>query len=492
MKTVAKQSILTTISSYIGVLIGYFNVLWLLPYALSPDQIGLFRTIQDMALLFVPFAQLGIGNGITRFYPRVKSQQFAFFSMSLVMTFIGFLCLSILFFVFRESLVAAFANNSPEVIDFFGVVLFITLFSVLNTILDAFCRSFLDVAVPTFFREVILRLLVAILILTYLIQWISFDWLMWGLALVYLTVLIGMIVYMKINQIFKLTFNFQGFPEGFIREFLKYSLITLLGTTGSLLIMKIDSLMVTSLIGLEANAIYTIAFSIAIVIEMPRRAISQVVMPVISEHFAAGAGEKINKLYKQVAVHQTLICLLLFLGVWSNIHNLYHFVPNNEIYASGKWVVFWIGLGKITDILFSVNGEIIVYSRYYIFNITATLLMSIAVITVNLFLIPLYGIEGAAVASFAAMLMYNLIKYVYVKVRLGFDPFSWDVLKISILGIFTFGIQYYLFQQMEAGILDLIARSITITVVYLAGVYIWNIAAKSQSEIIEKIKGLRP
>ncbi|TVP51677.1 MAG: polysaccharide biosynthesis protein, partial [Mongoliibacter sp.] len=148
MKAVAKQSILTTISSYIGVLIGYFNVLWLLPYALSPDQIGLFRTIQDMALLFVPFAQLGIGNGITRFYPKVKSQQFAFFSMSLVVSLIGFLLLSVLFFAFRENLVTAFATNSPEVIDFFAVVLFVTFFSVLNSVLDAFCRSFLKIAVP--------------------------------------------------------------------------------------------------------------------------------------------------------------------------------------------------------------------------------------------------------------------------------------------------------------------------------------------------------
>ncbi|TVP43243.1 MAG: polysaccharide biosynthesis protein, partial [Mongoliibacter sp.] len=343
-----------------------------------------------------------------------------------------------------------------------------------------------------FFREVILRLLVAILVLVYLINWISFDWLMWGLVVVYLITLLGMIIYMKINQIFRLTFYFGGFPPGFISEFLKYSLITLLGTTGSLLIMKIDSLMVTSLIGLEANAIYTIAFSIAIVIEMPRRAISQVVMPVIAEHFSTGAGDKINKLYKEVAVHQTLICLLLFLGVWSNIHNLYHFVPNNEIYESGKWVVFWIGLGKITDILFSVNGEIIVYSKYYIFNITATLIMSIAVITLNIFLIPLYGIEGAAVASFSAMLLYNLIKYIYVKIRLGFDPFSWDVLKISILGLFTFGLQYFLFQGMKSGINDLMIRSLVIILIYFGGIYFWKIAEKSQKQIFEKIKGLRP
>ncbi|MFD2201429.1 lipopolysaccharide biosynthesis protein [Shivajiella indica] len=492
MKPIARQSVLTTISSYLGVLIGYFNVLWLLPYALDPEQIGLFRTIQDLALLLVPFAQLGLGNGITRFYPQVKEKQFSFFSLSLLLSLLGFLLVSILFFVFREYLVSAFAQNSPEVIDFFGVVLLITLFSVINTILDSFCRSFLKVAIPTFFREVLLRLLVSILVLLYFLKWIVFIQLMWGLSLVYLLALLGMIIYMKKIGIFKIELNFKSFPEFFLRDFIKYSLITLLGTTGSLLIMKIDSLMVSSMVGLDANAIYSIAFAIAIVIEMPRRAVSQVVMPVIAEHFARNQPEKINVLYKQVAVHQLLICLLLFLGIWSNVDNLYHFVPNNAVYEAGKWVVLWIGLGKVIDILFSVNGEIIVYSKYYIFNITATLIMSITVILLNLLLIPLYGIEGAAIASLLAMGLYNIIKYIYVKLRLDLDPFSWDVAKIILLGIAVYVIQYVVLLKMESGLTDLIIRSILISAIYLAGIYFLKIAEKSQKELIQKVKGLRP
>lgn len=488
MKPIARQSILTTLSSYLGVLVGYVNVLWLLPYALEPEQIGVFRTIQDIALLFVPFAQLGAGNGITRFYPKVKSLQFSFFTLSLLIALIGFTIVSALFFFFKETLVAAFATNSPEVIDFFGVVLFITLFAVLNTILDIFCRSFLKVAVPAFFREVILRLLVAILISTYLLRWISFDMFMWGLALTYFISLFGMIIYMLKIKIFKLDFKFRDFPTGFLKEFIKYNLITLLGTTGGILIMKIDSLMVSSMIGLDANAIYTIAFSIAVVIEMPKRAISQVVMPVIADHFEKGELTAINQLYKQVAVHQFLICLLLFLGIWSNIDSLYHFVPNNQIYEVGKWVVLWIGLGKLSDVLFSINGEIIVFSKYYIFNITATLIMSIVVIVLNLVLIPNMGIEGAALASFLAMFLFNFIKYIYVKKRLNFDPFSKDILKIIFLGLITYTIQFYLIQNGNLGVLNIILRSLTVIALYVGGAFALNIAKNSRDRLFKKIK----
>ncbi|WP_373493945.1 polysaccharide biosynthesis C-terminal domain-containing protein [Aquiflexum sp.] len=492
MKPIARQSLLTTISSYIGVLIGYFNVLWLLPYVLQPDEIGLFRTLQDMALLLVPIAQLGIGNGITRFFPLVKEKKYAFFTLSLILTFVGFLIVSSLFLIFKENVIAAFATNSPEVIDFLGVVLFITLFSVMNTILEAFCRSFMKIAVPSFFRDVVNRISVAILVSMYFMNWLIIDQMIWGLAVLYLISLIGMTFYMVNINIFRLDFDFSSFPKDFRRDFLKYSMITLLGTAGSVLIMKIDSLMVSSMIGLDANAIYMIAFSIAIVMELPRRAISQAAMPVVAEHFAKNEHFEINKLYKNIAVHQFLICLLLFLGIWSNIDNLYHFVPNSIIYETGKWVVLWIGLAKMSDILFSINGEIIVFSKYYIFNITATLIMCVAVVVLNLLLIPVYGIEGAAVASFLSLLIYNLIKYIYIRIRLDFDPFSFDVLKIFVLGLLTYGIQLFVLQFMEVGLKDIILRSVVVTLIYIAGIYLLGIAKESQKSIIEKIKRPRP
>lgn len=491
MNPVARQSLLTTLSSYLGVVIGYFNVLWLLPYVLDPGQIGLYRTIQDMALLLVPVAQLGLGNGITRFFPLAADSKNSFLTFSLALAFLGFVLVSLIFWLVKQTIIDAFAANAPEVINFLWVVVFILLFSVLNSILDAVCRSFVKVAVPSFFREVVNRLLASILVGVYFFGWIDFEQMIGGMSLVYLISLVGITLYIKRLGLFRLDWNFGRIPQPIKTDFLKYSLITLLGTTGSMLIMKIDSLMVSSMIGLDANAIYTIAFSIAIVIELPKRAISQVAMPLVADHFANNDLPAIQKLYKEIATHQFLICLLLFLGIWSNIDSLYHFVPNKDIYEAGKWVVLWIGLSKLVDILFSINSEIIVFSKYYIFNITATFIMSIAVIGFNLLLIPQYGIEGAAFASFLAMLLYNVIKYFHIKIRMGFDPFSWDITKLLGLGFAVYFAQFYLFGELEKGIWDILVRSSFITVFYLAGVYGLKIAFQSQKQLIKKIKKLR-
>jgi O-antigen/teichoic acid export membrane protein len=354
--------------------------------------------------------------------------------------------------------------------------------------LDAFSRSFIKIAVPTFFREVILRLLVSLLVGSYWFNWLSFEWMMWGLSGVYLCTLLGMILYMVHLKVFVLDFRWKIFPGHQKKEFVKYSLITLLGTAGAILIMKIDSLMVTSMIGLDANAIYVIGFSIAVVIEMPRRAISQVVMPVIAENFSLNKHAAIDALYKKVAVNQLLLCLFVFLAIWTNIDNLYHFVPNKAIYETGKWVVLLIGLGKLSDVLFSVNGEIIVFSKFYIFNITSTLIMSVSVILLNLLLIPIWGIEGAALASLLAMFFYNLIKYLYVKIRLGFDPFTVDIPKLILVGVFVYGIDYYLVPKFNPVILDVALRLSLLAITYVTAVWLMNIAPESQKIIMDKAR----
>ncbi|MCM0042745.1 MAG: polysaccharide biosynthesis C-terminal domain-containing protein [Algoriphagus sp.] len=437
MRKIAFQSIQTTIFSYVGVVLGYINVLWLFPYSLDTTQLGTFRTIQDLALLLVPFAQLGLGHGITRYFPKLERNQAALLTFSLLFSILGFGIVALLFFGFKQQVISLFASNSPEVIHFLGIALIIALFSVWNSILDAFARSFVKVGIPTFFREVFLRLLTSILVALYLLQWINFDQVMQGLVGVYGLSLVGVAGYMVWLGVFKFDFSWSKFPSGFKSSLLKYSLLTFLATAASTLILKIDSVMISSMLSLEANAIYTIAFYMALVIELPRRAISQVAMPLIAEHFARQRLQEINLLYRQLSNRQLYICLLLFALIWANIDSIYHFVPNREIYQTGKWVVLIIALGKLVDVAFSLNSEILVFSSYYRFNLILTISMSLLLIAANYFLIPVMGLEGAAMGSAAVLLAYNLVKYSYLKWRLNLDPFSLETLKILVVGIFT-------------------------------------------------------
>jgi len=487
MGKIAKQSIQTALFSYLGVVIGYFNVLWLFPYALEASQLGTFRTIQDLGLLFVPFAQLGLGHGITRYFPKLKSNHSAFLSYSIILAFGGFFLVCSIFLIFQNQIIGLFAVNSPQVIDFLQIVLLITFFSLLSSILDAYARSYLKIAVPTFFREVFLRLLTGILVGSYFLGWIDFEMVMYGLVLVYGLCTLSVLAYLIWLGVLKFDFRWQNFPKGFRSSFLKFSIITFLATAASTLIMKIDSIMVSSMVGLEANAIYTIAFSMALVIELPRRAISQVVMPVIADHFAKKNLSEINKLYKQVSNRQLYICLLLFIGIWSNIDSLYFLIPSREIYETGKYVVLLIGIGKLFDVIFSVNSEVLVFSKYYRFNLLATIIMSLLIIGLNYWLIPIYGIEGAAIASAFIMFLFNFGKYLFLKIKLGFDPFSKETLKILLVGFITYS--PFQFLKLDYGpILNIAFTSISILVSYLFFSRIFGAGSEEWMWVKERLK----
>ncbi|MFC5191258.1 lipopolysaccharide biosynthesis protein [Algoriphagus aquatilis] len=491
MSKVAKQSIQTTFFSYIGVVLGYINVLWLYPYALDTTELGTFRTIQDLGLLFVPFAQLGVGHGITRYFPRLENHQSAFLTYSLGLSFLGFAGVSMLFFGFKDELIGLFAANSPEVVNFLGVVLLITLFSLLSSVLDAYARSYVKVAIPTFFREVFLRLLTSVLVAIYLLKWINFEQVMQGLIGVYGFSLLGVWVYLIWLKVFKLDFHWGHFPKGFRTSFIRFSLITFLATAASTLIMKIDSIMVSSMISLEANAIYSIAFYMALVIELPRRAISQVAMPVIADHFSKNRLNEINLLYKQISNRQLYICLLLFALIWSSIDEIYHFVPNREIYQAGKWVVFYIALGKLFDVAFSVNSEILVFSKFYRSNLILTVAMSILIIGVNYWLIPIFGIEGAAIGSAGVMLLFNLIKYGYLKAKIQLDPFSLETVKISAVGLLSLSGMFLSFEGLHP-FLGIMIKSTAVLLLFLIGSIGFGVGKEEWEWIKNKVKKSGP
>jgi O-antigen/teichoic acid export membrane protein len=267
--------------------------------------------------------------------------------------------------------------------------------------------------------------------------------------------------------------------------------VTFLATAASTLIMKIDSIMVSSMISLEANAIYSIAFYMALVVELPRRAISQVAMPMIADHFAKNQVQAINGLYRQISNRQLYICLLLFALIWCNIDSIYHFVPNREIYQAGKWVVFYIAMGKIFDVAFSVNGEILVFSPYYRFNLVLTIAMSVLIIAVNYWLIPIFGIEGAAIGSALVMLSFNLVKYFYLKIRLQLDPFSRETLKILLVGVPVFSGMFFTPESMPP-MLVIVVKSMLIVGVFVGLSALVGVGQEEWAWIKSKIKKSGP
>ncbi len=491
MGLVIRQSIYTTIISYAGVVIGYINLLYLYPKFLSLEQVGLFRTIQDAAILLSPFAQFGLTQSIFRYYPQFvkdKSTSHTFITLMMLLALAGFAIFFVIFKLFETPLLSYFQDNAKEIIQYSSWVLWLTLLLVMIAALEAFSRSLLKTVVPNLLREIVARVLLSVLVLLYFSGALTFDQFIIGSVVAYLICLLLLISYLWQQREISIQTDFKKLDQNKFPELMKYSLLSFAGMAGMILIGKIDSMMVSAMRGLAANAIYTTAFYMATVIEVPRRALSQITMPLISQAFEKNEVKEVATLYRKTSINQFIIGSLLLIGVWINLDNIFDLMPKGDHYELGKWVVIIVGFGKLMDMLFGPSSEIIVLSKYYKFNIVLIILLAAIVIVANNILIPRYGIEGAAWGSAFALITFNLIKFFYIYIKFDIQPFEWATLKVLIIGAVTLLVNSLLF-KIDNTFADIVFRSATITLIF-SSLILWTKASVDANGIFKNLIAL--
>lgn len=492
MGIVYKQSSRTTVISYLGVVIGYLNVLWLFPAILSAEQIGLIRLLPSIAFILLPFAQLGLSQSVLKFYPeygKKKNGQNELFSFMLFASLVGFGLTLIILKVFDSQIEGFFTAKSALANEYMYVAIVLIFILSYHTIFESFSKSILKIIFPGIVKDVVIRLLYTLIVSLFFLDLITFSQVVNSLIIIYTLALLLLVSYVVKRTSLKLSLKFISLQSPEFKSICRYSIFTLLGASGSYIMLNIDQIMISNLIGLEGNGIYTTAFFIAIVIEMPRRAIANIATPIVSKLFAENKLNELNILYKQVSINQMLVGSLLLLGILVNLKNLFGFIPNNETYLAGMNVVYIIGLAKLVDMTFSMNGEIIIMSKYFKYNVLFTSLLAVIAIVSNIVLIPRFEIEGAAFATGLTLIIFNLLKLIFVKTKLQLWPFSWKNVILAAVALITYAIVNQI-PFFSNAIFDLFFRSLITTIIFMTPCLLLRLSPEINS-VITKITGIK-
>jgi O-antigen/teichoic acid export membrane protein len=395
-----------------------------------------------------------------------------------LLALVGFALFFLLFKIFESSLLAYFQDNAPEIIQYANLVLWLTLILVMVAVMEAFSRSLLKTVVPNLLREVMARLFLSVLVLLYFTETISFDQFILGSVISYLIWLLILMFYLWQQGELSLQTNFNSLDQKKLPELVKYSLLSFAGMAGLILIGKIDSMMVSAMIGFSANAIYTTAFYMATVIEIPKRALSQIAMPLISRAFERNDIKEVASLYRKTSINQLIIGSLLLIGVWINLDSLFALMPKGEVFAVGKWVVIIVGAGKLVDMLFGPSSEIIVLSKYFKFNIVLILILAVLIVVSNNLLIPRYGIVGAAWGAAFALVSFNAIKYLFIYSKYKIQPFGINTLKVLIIASIVLTANYFSYRS-DSIMLDILLRSALTTLLYSGLILITKVSPEA-------------
>lgn len=468
MGIVIKQSAYASAINYVGVIIGAINMIFLFPMFLEPNQIGLYKAIFSMAAILAPFAQAGLARSTLRYFPRFnKSPKTGgrFLSLIFILGIFTITIFIILFQIVDDWVFAFFEENAPELKHHYWAIIVLASLIVYISIFEAYYKALLNVVVPTIMKEFFLRIVVSLLVTLFFLDYISFEGFVYLSIFSYAISLIILILYVVAKKQLTLDFSIFQIEKSFLKVLLKYMLFIMASAVGSVIVLQIDTLMVTGYLGFDNNAIYFIAFYMASVIEIPKRAIAQMSDSIIASSFEFERMDEIKKIYKQSSINQLILGSFVYLLVVLNLDNIYGIMPSGETYEAGKWVVILIGLGKIAEMGFGVNSEIIISSKLFKTNIIFVTILAILTIVLNILLIPKYGLAGAAFASFASLFLYNFIKMLFIWNRFKFQPFSKGTLVSLLISAITFFVVYNL-PAIENLYLNTIIISVVLILVF--------------------------
>lgn len=492
MGVLINKSIKTSIVNYIGVVIGAISVLFIQTYFLTEQEIGAVKTIISIALLILPFSIFGLDNALVKFYPKYieeeKSNFFQFISYIItipIVILIGFL---LAYFVFSSPINELFENNFSYIKDYLFVIPMLVFYYMYSSIFEALMAINQNIIVPSFLKNINIRIYYIILIVLYGFNLITFFQLviLFG-SLHVLNILV--LAFLSLKEInFKYQFSLAFLKTQYFKEMLKFSAILLIGSASGILVAQLDIIM-TSLLTVEADAavgVYTVAFFIGNVIEIPKRPFIQLIVPFLAKYFNEDNFSEIEKLYKQSSINLLIIGLFIFLLIWTSIDQIFEIIPNGEIYKQGKYVVLFIGLAKLFDMSVGINAEIIQYSPLFKWNLFFSPFLALLTITTNYYFIQAYGIVGTSIATAITIFIYNALRSLLVYKKMGMNSINLNHLKVIIISLPIF----YLCSIIPRinSYLDIFINTALISVGFIAPIYFFKISNQFNDLIDKSIK----
>ncbi|MGM9837703.1 MAG: lipopolysaccharide biosynthesis protein [Paludibacteraceae bacterium] len=420
MGIIAKQSIRGTIVTYLGVAVGFVTTFFVLTRFLSTEDIGLVRVLIDAATLFVGLAQLGTNSSIIRFYPYFRTEQpnvaqrsnsttdHGFFFWTLLVPLIGFCLFACVYWACRVPLSDWFGEKSPLFVDYYYMVIPLAFFMLYQTIFETNANVLMRIVLPRTVRELGVRIGLLVIYLLYAFRILSIDGFIIALCLNY-----GIAALINLCYLFSLGHISLRPDKQFLREnpqlvqkYLLYTGFLIISAVTGVLAPVLSSFFISAKMGLNYTGIFAIATYIAVMVSIPYRSVTAIASPQLARAIKEQNREETSHLVQQICNNLLLIGGIIFLLIWLNIDLIFYLLPNGETYAVARTTVLLLGLTQLLIASCSIALTTISYSRFYAFSLLFSLLLTVASLLLNNYLIPIYGMNGAAISNLASYTLY--------------------------------------------------------------------------------------
>jgi O-antigen/teichoic acid export membrane protein len=473
-----KQGFYNSLILYAGTALAFFNLIILFQRYLTIEEIGFYTLLIAITTIYAQIASLGTTNVILRYYPYYRNddkQDSGFVSFIVLVTLVGFILVTLFFIIFKGPVIDFYKakRGSSLLVKYYGYIIPITFFILLYTLLEALARSVFKNILSAFLKEVFIRLITIVSVL--LIAFRLADYNNFVVIFLYSNAAIALILWYSIyaGNHFKLNPITTEVSKR-KREMISYGLYAVLSGGSFAMIQSVDTFVLSAMTNDAIIGIYGVFFGIAVVINLPAKALNRTSYQIIANAWKDNDLEKIDKIYHKTSLVQAIVGCLFFVGLIANHHNIITMLKK-PVYDPYFDVFVIVGVAFLVDITGGLNSAIISSSKSYklvMYLLTAGVVLCFCL---NIMLIPKLGMSGAAYSYLITMFALNFAYWLYIKLKFGLQPFTKSYLWVIFISGLSLLIGIYL-PVINNFFVDVAYRSIIVALVYLTLAYWLNIS----------------
>ncbi len=379
------------VESFLGN-ISVFLLNTLFPYVVTKlygtDILGRYTYAYSIVMMTIFFASLGLDMGLLYYIPRKGNKYITssfvlnFLSSSLIIAVLFIfnrdntvrLMLPLIWFLSAEQIFFAIYRAKQNIKEFFWI----------NTLSGLVLKVILTWVFCNVFGVNSLNIIIA----------------------TYMSTGLSLILYF-INQ--------RKMFESFIisKEVIAYSMPLIVGSMMTIIVNNIDMIMIGNILNKNAVAVYSVAAKIATFPSILLIVVNTVFPPIVAKLYHDGELEKLRNMYKLSARTLTAISSVIILIIVIFRKSILGYFGTEFI--GGEYVIIYRGIGQLVNASVGSVWYIVSMTGRPKINMVGKILAALINTLLNLLLIPILGITGAALSSMIAIVFANILGYSIVK-----------------------------------------------------------------------------
>jgi O-antigen/teichoic acid export membrane protein len=441
--------------------VGAVNTLILYPHFFGASNQGLVVFLLSSSNLLMPLIGFGVAQTVIKFHSGyAKSEQQNFLSFIVTVPLLVVLPFGFLAIYFHNIIATFLSVENPIIADFTWVIFAVAFATAYFEIFYAWARVHFKSVIGNIFKEIYPRLTIFILLIAYELNIIDLHkFFIFLVALYYLRMLVMMYIAFRI-QLPKLSLKI---PKN-VSELLRYSFYLVLAGSAGSMIIDIDKFMLPQYKAIAQTAFYSVGIFTATLIEVPGRALFQILNPLVAKAINNKNNSLLIKLYKDSSINLFLLGGWFFLLVNGSITALFDLIQVDG-YETATLVVLMISFAKLVVMSSGASNSILINSKHYRISLALTIFMAIFVYIGNRLSIPLYGINGAALSTLVVVVVFTYVRMAFVYRYFGVYPYDISTLKSFVVIVLIF-IASSTLQLNVHPAASIVLKSIFITFIY--------------------------